>query len=66
MSYFEHELLDRTNMVTEIINTHLLEHTLMQEPERSDLQRIQFLIEEAQSLLCQAYQAIGNLPESFK
>lgn len=65
MNYLAHELLDRTNMICEIIDTHLLEHRLMDEPDRPELQNIKLQIEEAQSLLCAAYQAIGNLPESF-
>ncbi len=66
MSYFEHELMDRTNMVVDIIQDHLLCHSLMDEPERADLQAIQNLIEQASSALGHAYQLIGNLPESFK
>lgn len=66
MSYSEHELMDRTNMVVDIIQDHLLCHSLMDEPTRKDLLAIQFQIEEAQSHLSQAYQLIGQLPESFK
>jgi hypothetical protein len=53
-------------MVVEIIETHLFSHELMREPDRKDLQEIQSLIELALTLLGQAYQAIGNLPEAFQ
>ncbi len=65
MNYHAHELLDRTNMVVDIIQAHLLDHSLMDDPEREDLQEILFKIESAQALLGSAYQAIGALPESF-
>lgn len=65
MNYSTHELLDRTGMIAHIIEDHLLGHELMSEPTRTDLQNIKFQIDEAQLLLFAAYQAIGNLPESF-
>lgn len=65
MSFFTHELLDRTSMIAHIIEDHLLGHRLMSKPTRTDLQNIKLQIEEAQLLLFAAYQAIGNLPESF-
>jgi len=65
MNYSIHELLDRTNMVVEIVEAHLLAHPLLSEPETQGLQQIQSKIEKAQSLLSSAYQDIGNLPEAF-
>lgn len=66
MSYSEHELLDRTNMVVEIVDTHLLGHSLMNDPQRPDLLAIFEKLHDASANLAQAYQLIGNLPETFK
>jgi hypothetical protein len=66
MSYSEHELLDRTNMVVEILETHLLGHSLMDKPTRPDHLDIQTHLVDASTHLAKAYQLIGRLPESFK
>ena len=65
MSYSEHELLDRTNMVADILETHLLGHQLMDKPKRKDHRAIHALIDGASDRLRQAYQLIGQLPETF-
>ena len=65
MSYFEHELLDRTCMVADILETHLLGRLLMEQPTRKDHRDIHTLIDSAADKLRQAYQLIGQLPETF-
>lgn len=66
MKYLVHELLDRTGVIAHVVEDFLLGHELMDKPIRTDLQNIRLQIEQAQDLLCAAYQAIGNLPESFE
>lgn len=63
--YSFHELLDRTNMVLEIVDTHLLGHPLMDDPQRHDLLAVFEKLHDAAANLGQAYQLIGNLPETF-
>ncbi len=55
MSYSEHELLDRTNMVVEILEAHLLGHSLMNKPTRHDHLEIFTHLVDASTHLAKAY-----------
>jgi len=53
--YLVHEALDRTNMLTEVLDTHLLAH-----PGVKAVPKAEKLIERAADLLGRAYQELGN------
>jgi len=56
-SFFSHEALDRTAMVANILDAHLLDHPWLLQPENADVLK---LIEDAGDKLQTAYQLIGN------